>query len=88
MTALLIKSDGEKLNITPDNGKYFSLKELQKYVGGYIEMLLTNDDRTMIINEEGKLKNLEINNEANKLIEEIVIVGDVVVCDWTMIQRD
>jgi hypothetical protein len=86
MTALLIKSGGEKVNITPENGVFFSLKELQNYVGGYIEMLLTNDDRTMIVNEEGKLKSFEINNEATKLIKEKVIVGDVVVCDWSMIQ--
>ena len=88
MTALLIKSGGEKLNITPENGVFFSLKELQYYVGGYIEMLLTNDDRTMIVNEEGKLKSLEINNEATKLTREKVIVGDVVVCNWSMIQGD
>lgn len=88
MTALLIKSGGEKLCITPENGVFFSLIELQKYVGGYIEMLLTNDDRTMIVNEEGRLKKLDINDEATKLIEEKVIVGDVVVCDWSMIQRD
>jgi hypothetical protein len=88
MTALLIKSGGEKLSITPENGVFFTLKELQSYVGGYLEMLLTNDDRTLIINEEGKLKNLEINDEATKLIVEKVIVGNVVVCDWSMIQRD
>lgn len=86
MTALLIKSGGEKLNITPENGVFFTLKELQNYVGGYIEMLLTNDDRTMIVNEDGKLKSLEVNNEATKLIEEIIIVGDVVVCNWSMVQ--
>ncbi|MBZ0201580.1 MAG: DUF3846 domain-containing protein [Ignavibacteria bacterium] len=43
MTALLIKSSGEKISITPENGIIFSLKELQKHVGGYIEMLLTKD---------------------------------------------
>lgn len=86
MTALLIKSDGEKISITPENGDYFTLKELQNHVGGYIEMLLTNDNKTMIVNEEGILKSLDVNSEASKLIEEKLIVGDVVVCDWSMIQ--
>lgn len=86
MTAHLIKAGGETTNITPGNGAFFTLKELQNYVGGYIEMLLTNDDRTMIVNEEGRLKNLEVNEEASKLTESVIIVGDVVVCDWSMLE--
>lgn len=86
MTALFIKSNGETISITPENGTFFSLKELQKYVGGYIEMLLTKDNRTMIVNEEGRLNNLNVNNEATKLIDGNVIVGNVVVCDWSMLK--
>lgn len=86
MTALFIKAGGGTIKITPENGVFFTLKELQNYVGGYIELLLTNDNRTMIVNEEGRLKNLEVNEEASKLTESIIIVGDVVVCDWSMLE--
>jgi hypothetical protein len=86
MTALFIKAGGETTNITPENGTFFTLKELQNYVGGYIELLLTNDERTMIVNEEGRLKNLKVNEEASKLIESVIIVGDVVLCDWSMLE--
>lgn len=86
MTALYIKTSGEKTEIIPENGVLFSLKELQKLVGGNIEMLLTKDQRTMVVNEEGILKSLDKNSEASKLVNCGLIVGDVLVCDWSSIQ--
>lgn len=86
MTALLIKSNGETISIKPTNGVVFTLQELQQHVGGYVEILLTKDQRTMIVNEEGRLRNFEVNDEASKLIDQIIVVGDVVVCDWSMIE--
>lgn len=74
--ALLIKADGTKEVVHPANGKAFTLEELQKYVGGYIELLYAlrlgeceklgmaskgNNTLEMYINEEGKINDLPPN---------------------------
>jgi len=77
--ATLIKTDGQISLIeryTP-----FKLETLQKLVNGYIEIVPTKDGKLMVLNEEGKLKNLPINMTATNMVELDVIVGDVVVCD-------
>jgi hypothetical protein len=78
--AKIIKSDG---TVVENVGT--SLKELQKAVGGYIEMVHTWDNRWLIVNEEGKLMGLPVNEEATRLYEygdHDVIVGDVVVAEY------
>jgi len=51
-----------------------TLANLQKFVGGYIEVSYAVEGTTMIINEEGKMQNLK----PNFLIRSFdVIVGDV-----------
>jgi len=87
MTALHIKTNGEKTEVVPLNSKTFSLEELQKFVDGPIEILLTKDQQTMIVNEEGRLRNLPVNMEATSLIKGHIIVGNVLVCDWSELQR-
>lgn len=43
--AKIIKTDGTIVEVTPQNGTDFQLEELQKIVGGYIEVLrLTDND--------------------------------------------
>ena len=43
--ATLIKTDGSKLEIQPQNGLGFQLDELQKFVDGYIDIInLHNGD--------------------------------------------
>ena len=37
--AKIIKTDGTIVEVTPQNGADFQLEELQKIVGGYIEVL-------------------------------------------------
>ena len=59
--ATLIKSNGEEINVLPKNKTDFQLTELQTFVGGLIEIVKTNDGRTMVINEEGKINDLPIN---------------------------
>ena len=67
-----------------------TLKEMQKFVGGYIEVVQSADTKyDIILDEEGKLKGKPINREATELYvgEEYddtsagwdfdVIVGDV-----------
>lgn len=82
--ATLIKSTGEEIIVSPTKGKHFTLKELQSYVGGYIETLPVATSQLMVVNEEGKLLNLPINKRATEIAIENcvidVIVGDVLIC--------
>lgn len=83
--AKIYKMNGEVLNIEPKNGSDFSLEELQGIVRGYIEILPLDDDEIMVLNEEGKCKNLAINTMATYLLWDAgyhgdYIVGDVLVC--------
>jgi len=78
--ATLIKADGTSTEVTPKNKKDFSLEELQKFVGGYIELCNTSDGRLMVANEEGRMNRLPENKTATALYRHSVIVGDVLVC--------
>ena len=70
------------------NGTDFQLEELQTIVGGYIEILHSRgDDTIMVINEEGKIQGLpeNINATIEALLKGMIgwddhIVGDVLVC--------
>ena len=81
--AKIIKVDGTCIDIQPEDGKYLSLEQLQKAVGGYIEIVNVDDDKILIINEEGKLEDLPVNTMATSLYQQVhgpidVIVGNVV----------
>jgi len=79
---LLLKADGTKNHVVPKNGKTFSLKEMQGFVGGYIEMLQLQDGRIMWCNEEGKLKGLPVNSLATSACKYFdTIVGDVLITE-------
>ena len=82
--ATLIKANGEETNVLPKNKTDFKLDELQTFVGGIIEIVKTKDGRTMVINEEGKINELPINQKATDIYLHgnfDFIVGDVVVCN-------
>lgn len=68
MTAQHIKADGTETTVSPACGKVFSLKELQGYVGGYIQQVSTVGGQTMWINEEGFLDDLACNSKASALL--------------------
>lgn len=76
-SGLLVKNDKLEL-IVPKKDK-FTLKELQKYVGGYIE-----EERQIFKNcitfadEEGRLKNKEPNSLGRKLFK-VDLVGDFII---------
>ena len=88
--ATLYKTTGEIVEVKPE-GKTFTLAELQKLVGGYIELVHTHDGKDMYINEEGKLQmkhafNLRATElYANNHVD--VIVGDAVVCEYDEIDH-
>ena len=82
--ATLYKTDGTRSIVKPNNGRDFSLEELKKFVGGYIEIVYL-DDSLMVVNEEGKLMGLELNMAATNLYGHYIgvgeyIVGDALVC--------
>jgi hypothetical protein len=60
-----------------------SLKEAQAFVGGTVEMVSVNDG-ILLVNEDGKSKNLPINDEANRLyeqaygVDEDIILGNAI----------
>jgi translation initiation factor 6 (eIF-6) len=83
--AIIIKTNGETEHIEPANSSVFNLKELQKAVGGYIQIVsITTGEysgRLMIVNEEGLIKpNPQVNKEASRIACQS-IVGQVIVID-------
>ena len=79
--ALLLRAGGPHEDVRPANPKGFTLTELQTLVGGYIELAPANDaDFLLVIDEEGKLKNKPVNEDATLLYKHgwhDSIVGDV-----------
>lgn len=85
--AKLIKAIGGVSEISPKNGKKFELKEAQKLVRGYIQILPLDEETVMIIDEEGKFKHNIANSTATRIAEQDnalfpgdYIVGDVIIC--------
>jgi hypothetical protein len=83
--ALHIKANGTETVVHPTNGVEFSLEELQNFVGGYIELVFTKENKEMYVNEEGLLKNLPLNDKATYLLAHRYglqgIHGDVIICE-------
>lgn len=84
--ARLIKTNGVEQEIKPKNGRDFKLAELQSFVGGYIEIVDLDKGMIMVVNEEGLLSGLPLNEKATSIAREVYpdsdmfIVGDVLVC--------
>ena len=76
---ILIKTSGEKLEVNPADGESFSLKEVQDYVGGYVEIFRVGEKK-YLFNEEGLLLDLPTNTKATEELEKEnveVIDGDI-----------
>lgn len=84
-SGVIIQADGTIKEVEPADGKFFSLDELQKAVGGYIESIHLECGCIMFVNEEGKLNDLPLNQNATDLFvlsrvySDDVIVGNVIV---------
>ena len=86
---VFIKSNGEEVQVNPTNGSNFDLEEMQTYVGGYIE-IISIENQSLVLNEEGKLKGLPVNEKASRMFKDFYgntdfIVGDVLICPSEMI---
>jgi hypothetical protein len=89
MKARIIRADGTETEVEPKNGTDFSLEEMQKIVGGYIEIVHVPRSRDLIVlNEEGKLEGLPLNQKATALYANPMdcIVGNVLVCPSDMVK--
>lgn len=76
--ALLLKPEGPVKKLYP-KGKYFTLKELQKAVGGLIEIYPYRDSKHIIlVNEEGALLGLQYNINALDTLD-IDVLGNVLI---------
>lgn len=83
--ALQIRAGKSDIWVKPKNGKRFSLEELQSFVGGNIEIIACPHGQIMIVNEEGRLKELPVNRVASKVAQREV-VGDVLLTDVRLIK--
>lgn len=86
LQTMIVKANGEKIPTTPKNGTDFKLEELQKIVGGYIEIVrCDNPEWILVVNEEGKLQDHYLNKNATALVMkqfggQDYIAGDVLLC--------
>ena len=90
MKGRILYVDGREEFIEPKNGTDFSLEELHKAVGGWIQIIHLKDGKVMVCHEEGKIMGLMPNEKATDIAFENgildYIVGNVVVCDSDMIK--
>ncbi len=80
--ATLLKADGMVSEVKPANGRKFTLEEVQKLVGGYVQMVDNGDGTRLLCNEDGKVHNLPPNAAATAIYKygrQDHIVGDVVI---------
>lgn len=65
LTAYLYTYNFSVTRIEPENGKYFTLEEMQSAVGGRIEIIPLEseglEDLLLVVHEEGKLISLPLN---------------------------
>lgn len=90
-TAKIVYPDKDSEDYTPKNGTTFELEEMQKIVGGYIEIIRLKDGRIIIVNEEGLPQGLPVNIEATNILRRDhsttqYIVGNAIVCDADMVE--
>jgi hypothetical protein len=78
-----ISTDGTSEEITFESN-FVNLKEMQTIVGGHIEFVYLPNNIILVVNEEGKLNNLPVNEIVTSfyypLIKD-VIVGNVLLID-------
>lgn len=77
--AMVIPPDGPVYTVSlPERGTE-ELRELQGYVGGWIELVPTEAPVSVFCNEEGKLDGLPANPRATALFNSLLAPWDVIV---------
>jgi hypothetical protein len=90
--ATLIESNGLLRTVQPHDGTRFTLEELQRLVGGYIEVIAILS-KLFVVDEEGKLKGYPCNESATALARGCLQAGDylagtVVLCEFAELEED
>lgn len=93
--AHLYYTNGDIKTIEPKNGTDFTLDEIKEHIHGYIEAIAIRDperllggqELLMLIDEDGKLKNLPANINATRFVHNTqsiqvydYIVGNAILC--------
>lgn len=92
MNGLLITPEASVTPLVPANGRDFTLEELQKSVGGCIQILDLTEKSIMVVNEDGKGKlypNMMatvIAKASNAILPWDHIAGTVVMCASDMVK--
>jgi hypothetical protein len=82
--AKLFKVDGTIEDVKPANGTDFTLEELQKMVGGLIQVVPVFRTKLIVVDEEGRMKKYKHNVIASMLVDGQIngdIVGDMLLFD-------
>jgi len=77
--AYILKIDG-----TTIENCSMKIPDIQAVIGGYFQIVNAKDGQIIIINENGKLESLPINQKATELYQYgkyDPIVGDVIICN-------
>ena len=67
MEKIKVNTDAAEFKVIENSKDEPSLEQAQKFVGGYVEGITFPNGDYLIINEEGKIKNLPLNPEATLL---------------------
>ena len=67
MEKIKVNTDRDEFKVIENSKDEPSLEQAQKFVGGYVEGITFPNGDYLIINEEGKIKNLPLNPEATLL---------------------
>ena len=81
--ATIIKTDGTE---TTAEKKELTLEFMQQVVEGYIQIVPLRDGRLLVCNDEGKLKELPVNNKVTGIWQKYygftdIIVGNVIIAE-------
>jgi len=70
-----LKFDGSSDVSNPENGTDYTLEEIQEAVGGLVQIVSTkyNDDKILVVNEEGLIHNLPLNWRATELAGQPIV---------------
>lgn len=92
MNGLLITPEASVTPLVPANGRDFTLEELQKSVGGCIEILDLTEKSIMVVNEDGKgrlypnMMATVIAKASNAILPWDYIAGNAVMCASDMVK--
>jgi len=76
-----------KLKVINKKENQPTLEEAQEFVGGWVERISLKNGNIMLIDEEGKLKNLDVNQKATDHWIKSFGINDVIVGNAILIKQ-